>query len=104
MWTFFRLATRNVRRNKARTALTLAAIGFGVLMTVFLGGFSVGFTNMIQDDSIQSKVGALQVHRKGFFEVKDSSPLDFDMEQGGALEQKIRSVSGIKDVAPHLVF
>lgn len=88
MWTFIRLAIRNVRRNAFRTLLTLGAIGFGVLMTVFLGGVSQGFTNMLTDDSIKGKVGALQVHRKGYYDVKDSSPLDFDMEQGGRSRRK----------------
>jgi putative ABC transport system permease protein len=104
MWTFVRVAVRNIRRNRSRTVLTLTAIGFGVLMTIFLLGFSFGFTNMITDDSIKSKVGALQVHRKGYFDVKDSSPLDYDMEQGGELERKIRSVRGVEEVAPRLVF
>jgi putative ABC transport system permease protein len=104
MWTFIRLATRNVNRNRSRTALTLAAIGFGVLMTVFLQGFSQGFTDMITDDSIKAKVGALQIHRAGFFEVKDSSPLDFGMEEGGELERKIRSVKGVSDVTGRLTF
>ena len=103
MWTFLRLAIRNVRRNKSRTALTLSAIGFGVLMTLFLGGFSQGFTNLFTDDSMLARCGAFQIHRAGFYSPK-ANPLDFDMEVGGELEKRIRSVAGVTEVAPRLSF
>jgi putative ABC transport system permease protein len=102
--TFLRLAVRNVRRNRSRTALTLAAIGFGVLMTIFLGAISQGFTNLFTDDAMKDRTGALQVHRKGYFEAKAANPLDFDMESGGAMEKRILAVPGVIDVAPRLVF
>lgn len=104
MTTLLRLAIRNIRRNRSRTLLTLSAIGFGVLMTIFLGGVSQGFTNMFSDDSMKSRTGAVQVHRKGYFKLRASNPLDFDFEAGGELEQKIRGVAGVVDVAPRLIF
>ena len=104
MTTLITLAIRNVRRNKSRTALTLSAIGFGVLMTLFLGGSAQGFRNLLIDDTIKGRSGALQVHKKGYFDVKDSQPLDFDIEQGGELENRIRAVPGVVAVTPRLVF
>jgi putative ABC transport system permease protein len=104
MFTLLDLAARNVRRNKSRTALTLGAIGFGVLMTLFLGGFAQGFRNLLIDDTIRGKTGAMQVHRRGYFDVRDNQPLDLDMEQGGELERRIRAVPGVTAVTPRLVF
>jgi putative ABC transport system permease protein len=104
MWTLLSLAVRNILRNKSRTALTLGAIGFGVLMTLFLGGFAQGFINMLVDDTVKGRCGAMQVHRKGYFDVKDNQPLDYDFAQGGALEAKLRAVPGVTAVTPRLVF
>jgi len=98
------LAARNVRRNGSRTALTLGAIGFGVGMTFFLGGFAQGFRNLLIDDTILARTGALQVHRKGYFDLKDNQPIDLDFAQGGELESRIRGVRGVTAVTPRLVF
>ncbi len=104
MFTQLTLAVRNVRRNKARTALTLGTIGFGVLMTFFLGGFAQGFRNMLIDDTIFGRTGALQVHKRGYFEVRDNQPIDFDIEQGGELQRRIEAVPGVVAVTPRIVF
>ncbi len=104
MRTLFSLAVRNVLRNRSRTALTLAAIGFGVLMTVFLGGLAQGFANTLIDETVRGKVGALQVHLKGYADAKDSEPLDFDFPEGGALLKRIESVPGVTAVSPRIVF
>ena len=104
MFTQLLLAVRNITRNKSRTALTLGAIGFGVGMTFFLGGFAQGFRNLLIDDTILARTGALQVHRRGYFDVRESQPLDFDFAQGGEVERKIRAVPGVTGLTPRLVF
>lgn len=104
MGILFALARRNILRNKARSALTLGAIFIGVAMTILLAGFGDGLTMLMRDDTIKSKIGALQVHRTGYSDARDNQPLDLDMEQGGALEAKIRSVAGVRAVAPRIVF
>ena len=100
----FGIAARNIARNKARTSLTFSAIFFGVVMTVLLSGFGDGLGTLMRNDVILSKVGALQVHRRGYADVRDSQPLDLDIEEGGSLAAKMRAVPGVRAVAPRLVF
>ncbi len=104
MFNLVKLALRNVFRNKSRSALTCGAIGFGVFMTMLLGGFVFGLTNIIVFDAILGKVGGVQVHKRGFDNVKDNFPLEYDMEQGGALEKTIRATSGVRAVTGRIVF
>ena len=104
MANLFGIAARNIVRNKARTSLTFSAIFFGVVMTVLLWGFGDGLGSLMRNDVILSKVGALQVHRKGYADVRDNQPLDLDIEQGGALVAKMRLVPGVRAVAPRLIF
>jgi putative ABC transport system permease protein len=98
------LAARNILRTKARSALTFGAIFLGVLLSILLSGFGNGFSMLMRNDIVYSKVGAIQVHRRGYADVRDSQPLDLDMEEGGALVARIRAVPGVRAVTPRLVF
>ena len=104
MWKLFTLAVRNVTRNKSRSALSAAAIGFGVLMTLLLGSFIYGLGNVMVDDIVKGKTGALQVHRKGYDDVRENEPLDLDFPQKGGVVDQVRAVPGVTAVSPRIVF
>ena len=104
MFTLIRLAFRNVLRNKGRAVFTTGAIGFGVMMTLLLGSFVVGLGNAMVDDIVEGKVGALQVHRKGYDDVRENQPLDLDFAEVGGAIDKVRKVPGVTTVSPRLVF
>ena len=55
MW---KLASRNVFRHRLRTALTLAAISFGVVSLVISGGFVEDFLVQLREGTIHSQFGA----------------------------------------------
>jgi putative ABC transport system permease protein len=101
---FVRLAGRNVLRNRSRSALTLGAILFGVLLTVVLAGFGNGLSTLMVDDIVNAKIGALQVHRHGWADQQENQPLELDMPAGGELVARLRAVPGVAAVAPRLVF
>lgn len=98
------LAFRNVSRNRARSVMTLAAIAFGVMMAVVLGGFSKGVTTVMEDDTVKGRTGALQVHRTGYFDVKENQPLKLSMAERGEVEQKILATKGVDACTPRIFF
>lgn len=104
MNTFLALALRNIGRNKARSALTIGAITFSVAMTILLSSMVSGMRNMMMDDIILGRTGAIQVHRAGYFDARDNQPLELDMEHGGELQKRLESVPGISSVAPRITF
>ncbi len=104
MFPILRLAFRNVLRNKGRAGFTVGAIGFAVFMTLFLGSFVLGLGNAMIDDVVQGKVGALQVHRKGYDDVRENQPLDLDFAEKGDVVAKVMRVPGVVSVSPRLVF
>lgn len=104
MNTFLALALRNIGRNKARSALTIGAITFSVAMTILLSSMVSGMRNMMMDDIILGRTGAIQVHRAGYFDSRDNQPLELDMEHGGELQKRLESVPGISSVAPRITF
>lgn len=99
-----KLALRNIARNKARSALTLGAIFAGVLMTLLLSGFGYGLRSLMIDDIIFSKVGAIQVHAKGYAQVKDNQDLTFNLPQSDAFAQQLLAIPHIAAVTPRMTF
>ena len=61
-----KLALRNVFRHRARTALTLLAIVFGVAALIVTGGFIQNIFDQLAEAVIHSHSGHLQVARRGF--------------------------------------
>lgn len=102
--TTWRLAFRNVRRSPARSLLTFGAIFFGVFMTIVLAGFGNGLGILMRSDIINSKLGAIQVHRRGYSELRDNQPLHLSMRDDGPLQEVITRSPGVRAVAPRLVF
>jgi putative ABC transport system permease protein len=98
------LAVRNLTRSKARNAITTGAILFGVAVSLFLGARIKGMQNAAVDDVVEARVGAIQVHRRGYFDLKENQPLKLDLPQDAALEAKLRSVPGVRDVMPRIAF
>lgn len=96
------LALRNLTRNKRRTLLTALAVIFGATAIVILQGFVNGFIRNNIEAMVQSKLGVLQVFRKGYLGSDD--PLKKSLSHDPALMDKIKSVPGVTAVAPRISF
>ena len=100
----FRLALRNVLRQKARTAMTLAAIVFGVAGLVLAGGFVQDIFKQLGEAVIHSQTGHIQIVRKGFIERGARQPDRFLIENPGSIAEDIRDLPAVNDVAERLNF
>ncbi|MHB8873931.1 MAG: ABC transporter permease, partial [Myxococcaceae bacterium] len=100
----FKLAVRNLARNRRRTLITLAALVLGVGAMVAVRGFINGMQRSFIDNLVEGQLGAVQVHREGYRDNVLASPLTLDMEDTQALRQKILSVPGVKAVTPRIWF
>ncbi len=65
---FLRLATRNVFRNRARTAVALLAIAFGCAALIVNGGIIFNIFEELREDAIRGRHGHVQIYRSGFTE------------------------------------
>lgn len=99
-----RLAIRNVTRSRSRSALTIAALFFGVMMSLVLSAFVMGVGESLVSEAIESRVGAIQVHRAGYFEQRDRQPLAFNLPQRPELEAKLLAVPHVAAVSPRITF
>lgn len=96
------LALRNLTRNKRRTLITALAIVLGAVAIVFLRGFGNGFVQNLIETNVLSKVGAVQVFRKGYLGSDD--PLKTSLKEDPQLVARILRVPGVTAVAPRIDF
>ena len=99
-----KLATRNLLRNRRRTAITLAAMIIGVGVMVVLRGFINGQQKVIVENIIDGRLGAVQVHKAGYIKNVLTSPLNLDMADSPELRAKLSGIEGVDAIAPRIEF
>jgi len=98
------LARRNVLRQKSRTAMTLAAIVFGVVGLILSGGFVQDIFTQLGEALIHSQSGHLQVASRGFFTQGSRKPDRYVIQQPGDVKEIIAARGDVEDVMGRLSF
>jgi putative ABC transport system permease protein len=101
--TLFRIAVRNVARNRRRTLITLAALFVGVGVMVSMRGLLNGLQRALVTNVADGNTGTLQVHRKGYMKNVVSTPLSLDFPAQEIIG-KIREVPGVTAAAGRIMF
>src|SRR6185369_1804138 len=91
----FSLAIRNIFRQRARSAATLAAIAIGVAGLILAGGFVQDIFIQLGEAIIHSQTGHIQITRQGYREGKNRAPEKYLIENSEQLK------IGIKKSAPN---
>ncbi len=99
-----RIALRSLRRNRRRSALTLAAVVIGVGVVVFAYGFGEGLAASLVKTLVDTRLGALQVHAKGYLDAVEAQPLTKDFALDEQLLATVAGTPGVAAVAPRLRF
>ena len=100
----FRLAVRNVQRQRARTAMTLGAIAFGVAGLILSGGFVQDILTQLGEAVIHSQSGHLQISRAGFKAEGMRGPDQNLILDPNTLKGRIAGQAGISDVMARVRF
>ena len=100
----FRLATRNLTRNKQRTLVAMFTVAFGIVAFLLAGGFIAWIFEQMREDTIHSQLGHLQIVRPGFFEKGIADPYAFLLPERSAEEKTVESIPGFQGLAPRLSF
>jgi putative ABC transport system permease protein len=100
----FKLALRNIFRQKIRTLMTLAAVITGVAGIILAGGWVQDIYVQLGEALIHSQSGHLQVYRQGYFAAGSRSPEKFLMDSPTTLKQHIAHNPEVKQVMARLNF
>jgi putative ABC transport system permease protein len=98
------LALRNVSRHKARSAMTLASIVFGVVSLILAGGFIEDTIIEVGESMIHSYSGHIQVAEQGYFQFGSQRPERYWLSQSSRLKAELETLPHVKDVLMRLSF
>jgi ABC-type lipoprotein release transport system permease subunit len=71
IWIYFKLAWRNLFRNKRRAFIAGTAIGMGLASLIFVDALIIGMEDNMVKSATSSFLGEGQIHRRGFRETQD---------------------------------
>ena len=95
----FKLAWRNIWRNKRRSYLTIGSIMFAVILAIFMRSMQLGsYENMIEN-SVRFYTGHIQIHQKGYW---DDKIIDNSMSVDSNLLSSLQNIEGVTDVVPRV--
>lgn len=96
----FKLAWRNIWRQKRRTTLLIAVVAYSVIATIFFWGFNDGFNKSILTGQARYLVAPMMVMSTDYN--RDPNPENFLPSLD--IIDKIAKVSGVSAVVPRLEF
>ena len=100
----FKLAFRNVMRQRTRSAMTLFAIALGVACFILSGGFVADILHQLREATIHSQLGHLQVYKQGRYASNGSHPFDYLIDDPSVVEHAIAQIKGVAAHARRLDF
>jgi putative ABC transport system permease protein len=100
----FRLAIRNVLRQKAHSAMTLAAVICGVAGLILAGGWVNDIFVQLGEALIHSQSGHLQLFKQGFYAAGSRSPEKYLIAEPDTLKGNIARMPAVQNVMARLSF
>ncbi len=94
---FFRLAWRNVWRNKKRTLIACASIFFAVFLAVAMSSMQTGQHEYMINTAVRFSTGHVQIHGKGYW---DTRSLDESMDSDSTLLKASQAIPMVACVVP----
>jgi len=102
MFKLWRIAVRDLGRNKRRSGLTLIAVMMGLALVIALHGFEMGAIQGSIDDNIRIQTGHVQVRGASYEEDKVSLKWEDLLEEPQALAAQAQSLAQVRAAAPVL--
>lgn len=99
----FRMAFRNLQRNRLRSFLSALALGVGLALLIFMAAIIAGEIRDSMESSISLQSGHLQVRALSYDENKNSLKWNDLIEDPAALAVKIAAMPGVRTATPRLL-
>jgi len=67
---YFKIAWRNLWRNKRRTILTITSVFFAIFLALLMRSMQLGSYDRMIESSVRNSTGYIQIHEKGYWDDK----------------------------------
>ena len=95
----FKIAWRNIYRNKKRSLITITSIFAALFLIIFMRALQFWFYDNLIKTVVESYAGYVEVHAKGFW---DNQNLENSMVVDNDLIKNIESVNGVENTVERL--
>ena len=102
MYRLWRIAVRDLRRNKRRSASTLIAVMLGLALVITLHGYEMGAIEGSIENNIRIQTGHVQVRSESYEEDKVSLKWEDLLQQPEAMAAQVRTLPNVRAAAPVL--
>ena len=96
---FFKLAWRNIWRNKRRTLITIASIFFAMFFALIMRSMQDGSYDHWTESVVESFTGFIQVHQDGYW---DEQTINNTFTHHDSIMSTIRDIENVQAVIPRL--
>jgi len=100
----FKIAWRNLFRNKRRTLASTITVAFGAAGLLVFQGFNNGIMNQYRENTIRGYYGYGQVFTKGYYGKVYEKPWEHWINDPERMEKELLSIPGIVQLFPRLSF
>lgn len=98
----FKLAFRNVFRQRMRTGLTLSAVGVGVAALIVTGGFVEDILIQLRESVIHSQLGHVQIYKSGYNGRAGRDHNTYLIENWKATRASLEATPHVSEILPRL--
>jgi ABC-type lipoprotein release transport system permease subunit len=102
VYRLWRIAVRDLRRNKRRSALTLVAVMLGLALVIVLHGYEMGAIQGSIENNIRIQTGHVQVRADSYDEEKVSLEWEDLLEDPQAVAARAQALPNVRGAAPVL--
>ena len=95
----FKIAWRNIYRNKKRSLITITSVFAALLLIILMRALKFGFYDKLIETVVESYAGYVEIHADGFW---DNQSLDNSMQVDQQLLDDIQSVEGVENIVQRL--
>ncbi|MCP4543924.1 MAG: ABC transporter permease, partial [Chloroflexi bacterium] len=102
MFKLWRIAVRDLRRNKRRSALTMIAVMLGLALVITLHSYEMGAIDNSIKNNIRVQTGHVQVRAETYEEDKISLKWEDLLQEPQAVAAQAKALPNVRDAAPVL--
>jgi ABC-type lipoprotein release transport system permease subunit len=99
MYTYIKLAWRNIWRNKRRTFITIASVFFAIFLALIMRSFQLGSYDHMVNNVVESYTGYIQIHDKDYWNDK---VIDHTFYPSDSMLSKITQIENVSLTVPRL--